>query len=90
MSEDISVRRDGIIKMDNILTKALQMYFSNREPCGTNLKLIKKKFSKRRYNSIWEVHKMRNSVVHDDLEITKEDAVKAFNVYKMSLVTILK
>ena len=89
-SEDSSVRRDGMIKMDNILTKALQYYFSNREACGTNLKFAKKKFSKKQYNAIWEVHKMRNGVVHDDLDVTKEETTKAFEVYKMSLITLLK
>jgi hypothetical protein len=90
VSDDLSARRDSFIKMDNILTKALQVYFSNRETCGTNLKLAKKKFSKKQYERIWEVHKMRNAVVHDDLEVSKEESVKAFEVYKMSLVTLLR
>jgi hypothetical protein len=90
VSDDLSARRDAFIKMDNILTKALQVYFSNRENCGTNLKLAKKKFSKKQYEKIWDVHKIRNSVVHDDLEVSKEDSVKAFEIYKMSLVTLLR
>lgn len=89
-SDDSSVRRDGIIKMDNILSKALQYYYSNNEACGVNLKSAKKKFSKKQYNSIWEIHKMRNEVVHNDLDITKDEAQKAFEIYKMSLITLLK
>lgn len=90
VSDDLSTRRDAFIKMDNILTKAFQVYFSNRENCGTNLKLVKKKFSKKQYEKIWEVHKIRNAVVHDDLEVSKEESIKAFEIYKMSLVTLLR
>jgi hypothetical protein len=90
VSDDPSVRRDSFIKMDNILNKAFQAYYSNRENCGTNLKLAKKMFSKKQYNQIWEVHKIRNSIVHDDAEVSKEESQKAFEVYKMSLVTLLK
>lgn len=89
-SDDSSVRRDAIIKMDNILTKALQFYFGNKDSCGSNLKIAKKKYSRKQYNSIWEVHKMRNEVVHNDLDVSKEEALKAFEVYKMSLVTLLR
>ena len=90
VSDDLSARRDAFIKMDNILTKALQVYFSNRETCGTNLKLAKKKFSKKQYQRLWEVHKIRNSVVHDDMEVSKEESTKAFEIYKMSLITLLR
>jgi len=90
VSDNLSTRRDAFIKMDTILTKALQVYFSNRESCGTNLKLARKKFSKKQYEKIWEVHKMRNAVIHDDMEVSKEESSKAFEIYKMSLVTLLK
>jgi hypothetical protein len=89
-SEDSSIRRDAVIKMDNILSKALQFYFGNKDACGSNLKLARKKYSKKQYNSIWEVHKMRNDIVHNDLEVSKEESLKAFEVYKMSLVILLK
>jgi len=90
VSDDLSARRDAFIKMDNLLTKALQLYFSNKENCGTNLKLAKYKFSKKQYERIWEVHKIRNSVVHDDMEVSKEESINAFEIYKMSLITLLK
>ena len=90
ISDDSSVRRDSFIKMDNILTKALQLYFSNQKTCGTNLKQAKKKFNKKQYQKIWDVHKTRNSIVHDDADVSKEDSAKAFEVYKMSLITLLK
>lgn len=89
-SDDSSARRDAFIKMDNLLNKALQAYFSNQEPCGTNLKLAKNKFTKKQYQKIWDVHKIRNSIVHDDMDVSKEESIKAFDVYKMSLVILLK
>ena len=33
------VRRDAIIKLDNLLSKALQVYFKNTSSCGDNLKM---------------------------------------------------
>lgn len=90
VSEEPSVRRDSFIKMDNMLAKVLQLYMSNHENCGTNLKLAKKAFSKKLYNNIWEVHKIRNSIVHDDLEVSKKESSKAFEIYKMSLMSLLK
>ena len=90
VSDNPSVRRDAFIKMDNILSKALQAYYSNNETCGTNLKSAKKVFPKKEYEKIWEVHKLRNDIVHKDADVSKEESSKAFNVYKMSLVTLLK
>ena len=90
ISDNSSERRDAFIKMDNILSKAFQAYYSNKENCGTNLKTAKNIFSKKQYDKIWEVHKIRNNIVHNDEDVSKEDALNAFNVYKMSLITLLK
>lgn len=90
VNDNPSVRRDSFIKMDNILSKALQAYYSNSENCGTNLKTAKNVFSKKQYEKIWEVHKIRNSIVHSDAEVSKEESAKAFDIYKMSIVTLLK
>lgn len=89
-SEDDSNRRDTIIKLDNLLSKALQYRLGNKNMCGDNLKLAKKYFNKDQYNSIWEIHKLRNNIVHDDREISLDEADHAYDIYKMSINKILK
>ena len=89
-SEDIARRRDTIIKLDNILSKSLQYRLNNTSLCGDNLKLIKKRFKKNEYEKLWEVHKIRNKIVHDDLDITESEAQEAYKIYNMSIHRILK
>ena len=89
-SPESSVRRDSIIKLDNLLSKALQYYFKNSNLCGENLKLASKIFKKKEYNDLWEVHKIRNRIVHDDYDIGEQEAKDAYNIYKMSILKILK
>ncbi len=89
-SEELAVRRDAIIKLDNILSKSLQLYFRNDLPCGENLKNAERIFRKREYNRLWDTHKMRNKVVHNDYAISKEEARNAFLIYKLSVNKILK
>jgi uncharacterized protein YutE (UPF0331/DUF86 family) len=89
-SEELAIRRDAIIKLDNILSKSLQLYFRNDASCGENLKSAEKIFRKREYNRLWDAHKIRNRVVHDDYAVSKEDARKALQIYKLSVNKILK
>lgn len=89
-SDDLARRRDTIIKLDNILSKALQYRLGNTKLCGDNLKLIGKRFKKNDYNKLWEVHKIRNKIVHDDLDISENEAQEAYKVYNISIHNILK
>ncbi len=89
-SDELAVRRDAVIKLDNILSKSLQLYFNNELPCGENLKMADKLFRKREYNILWETHKLRNKVVHDDYSISKDEAQKGYRVYKSSIIKILQ
>lgn len=90
LSEDPSVRRDAIIKLDNLLSKALQYYYNNNLLCGDNLKNAKNIFKKKEYNNLWEAHKIRNRIVHDDYEIKTEEAKLVYNTYKISILKILR
>lgn len=89
-SDEISVRRDSIIKLDNLLSKSLQLYFKNNALCGDNLKNAKKILKKRAYNSVWEVHKLRNKIVHDDYAISQDEAKHAYEVYKINILRVLQ
>ena len=89
-SDELAIRRDAIIKLDNILSKSLQHYFGNDASCGENLKSAKKIFRKREYNNLWEAHKIRNRIVHSDYAVSKEEARKVLQIYKLSISKILK
>jgi len=89
-STNPSERITAIIKLDNLLTKALQYRFSNEKNCGENLKSAKKFFTKPIYEKIWQIHKLRNQVVHDDILISEEKAQEAYKIYNLSITKILK
>ena len=88
--DDLARRRDTLIKLDNILSKSLQYRLNNTNMCGDNLKLIKKRFKKNEYEALWEVHKLRNHIVHDDYDISENEAQDAYKVYNMSIHRILR
>lgn len=88
-SEELSLRRDGIIKLDNLLSKSLQLYFKNDLQCGENLKQAKRIFKKRLHERVWEAHKIRNKIVHDDYPISLEESKSVFEIYKMSIIKTL-
>lgn len=85
-----SVRRDTIVKLDNLLSKAFQYYYNNSNLCGDNLKKAKNIFKRKEYDDLWNVHKIRNNIVHDDYEIDTQEAVRIYNIYKFSIKKILK
>lgn len=89
-SDDLARRRDTIIKLDNILSKSLQYRLGNTKLCGDNLKLIDKRFKKNEYNTLWETHKLRNRIVHDDFDINENQAQEAYKIYNMSIHRILR
>jgi len=89
-SDDLARRRDTVIKLDNILSKALQYRLSNTKLCGDNLKLVSKRFKRAEYDKLWEAHKLRNRIVHDDLDVSENEAQEAYKIYNMSIHRILK
>ena len=89
-SSNPSERITAIIKLDNLLAKALQYRFSNEKNCGENLKMARKFFSRPIYEKIWEIHKLRNQVVHDDMSITEEKMQDAYKIYNLSINKIKK
>lgn len=85
-----AVRRDTVVKLDNLLARALQYYFNNSNTCGDNLKKSNKIFKKKELDDIWEVHKIRNNIVHHDEDIDQDEALRVFNIYNFSIKKILK
>ena len=79
-SDDLFARRDAVIKLDNLLSKALQIRYNNQKSCGDNLKQAGKLFRKDKYQEIWDVHKLRNEIVHKDAEVSKEEVESAYKI----------
>ena len=89
-SDDVYARRDAIIKMDNLLARALQVRYKNTLSSGDNLKSAKTLFRKDTYQNIWDAHKLRNDIVHNDRDIEYDETQKVYKVYKMAINKILQ
>ena len=85
-----SGNRDGFVRLDALLSKALQLRYKNKEMCGDNLKRCKNMFSKKFYEKIWLYHKLRNQIVHENIEINDKDAVNGYSVYSEVIIKLLK
>ncbi len=88
-SKNPLVYRDSIVRLDLLLNKSLKLYYKNSETCGNNLKQARDLFEKKEYNKIWEVHKLRNNVVHENLEISYSQAKEAYNIISKAIKRIL-
>jgi ABC-type transporter MlaC component len=89
-SENDFERRDTIIRLDNLLAKAFNYRYNNSKTCGENLKKADKMFRKDTYQNLWDVHKLRNDVVHNNRSISVEESQDAYHIYKLCIKKILK
>jgi len=89
-SHEVYARRDAIIKLDNLLGRAFNLRYNNEKSCGDNLKTAKKLFTKKEYQQLWDMHKIRNEIVHKDADISLSETNEAYKVYKMGINRALK
>ncbi len=89
-STEVYARRDAIIKLDNLLGKAFNIRYGNDSPCGDNLKLAKKLFDRNLYQRLWDVHKIRNEIVHKDKDVSFSETEEIYHIYKLGIKHILK
>lgn len=89
-STEVYARRDAIIKLDNLLGKALNIRYSNNLTTGDNLKKAKKLFDKQLYQQLWDVHKIRNDIVHNDREISFPETEDMYRIYKLGIKHTLR
>jgi uncharacterized protein YutE (UPF0331/DUF86 family) len=89
-SPDDYARRDAVIKLDNLLAKSLNIRYSNDKQCGDNLKISKKLFDKKLYQQLWDVHKLRNDIVHSDEDVPSVQAEEIYRIYKLGIKHVLK
>ena len=83
------IYRDIMVRLDALLGKSLRLYYKNSESCGTNLKQAKNLFDKGEYNRIWEAHKLRNRVVHENQEISSSELVESYNIISSAIKKLL-
>ena len=84
-----SANRDGIVRLDALLSKALQLKNRNTLNCGENLKKSKIFIGKKLNEQIWYYHKLRNQIVHDNIEIDDNDALQSYKVYSLVINKLL-
>jgi hypothetical protein len=85
-----SANRDGIVRLDALLSKSLQLKNKNSLNCGENLKRSKIFIGKSLNEKIWYYHKLRNQIVHDNIEIEDDDALQSYKVYSQVINKLLK
>ena len=81
--------RDIIIRLDSLLARTLKLYYKNNESCGTNLKRAKDLFEKEHYNKIWQAHKLRNKIVHENIEITSSELLQSYDTMRLAIKKLL-
>ena len=72
-----------VIDGDKLLDKAMMEMGVPGKTMGDRLKHSKDKFSD--INAVWRAHKLRNTLAHEDLEITYRQAFAALAIYKKAL-----
>lgn len=81
--------RDRAIRLDTFLSKMLKYNLGNTLGCGENLKLVKKNFSRKDYQLLWEYHKLRNKIVHDNESIDAKELKAMYNIYSKAADKLL-
>ena len=83
------IYRDIIVRLDSLLGKSLRLYYKNTESCGTNLKQARNLFNRDEYDKIWQAHKLRNRVVHENQEISSSELVESYNIISLAIKKLL-
>ncbi|MBN2100412.1 hypothetical protein JW710_00750 [Candidatus Dojkabacteria bacterium] len=83
-------RRDCIIKMDNLLGRSMKYALVRGETVGERLKNAKTLFNRDDYNGIWEAHKLRNRIVHEDVAMASGEFDRAVKYFQLAIRRLLK
>jgi len=75
--------RMAIIDADKLLDKALKQLRFSGESMGDRLRSAEK--SLKNYQAVWDAHKLRNRLVHDDVKLKKSQASSAVSAFKTAL-----
>ncbi|MEA3357580.1 MAG: hypothetical protein U9Q67_04040 [Patescibacteria group bacterium] len=87
---DDSSQRDCIIRLDSLLGKSLKYAGFREETLGKMLISAKSMFDKKLYNEIWEAHKLRNKMVHENYVQSGGEVRSAVKYFKMGIRKLLR
>ena len=90
ISSDISKTKEGIIKFDNLLNKSLSIKGFRGQTLGERLKSSQKFFKWENYSGIWDAHKLRNKIVHEDYNPSGAELKKSVKYFKLAIKKLLK
>ena len=72
----------GVMDADKLLDYALKCY-GYEGTLGDKLKIAKSRFSD--LNGVWSAHKLRNTLAHELVKVSKEDGRRALKQFKQAL-----
>ncbi|MDX1765641.1 MAG: hypothetical protein R3313_01665 [Candidatus Saccharimonadales bacterium] len=75
--------RMAVIEADKLLDKALKQSRFPGETMGDRLKSAEK--SLKNYQAVWDAHKLRNRLVHEDVKLKKSQASSAISTFRAAL-----
>ncbi|MCA9376599.1 hypothetical protein H6763_00830 [Candidatus Nomurabacteria bacterium] len=81
--------RDLVIRADNITADSFHSYFGNSGTFGDNLKKAKYLFTSIEYNKIWDAHKIRNKVVHEQYAPNKSEVSELLYTFAKAVGKLL-
>ncbi len=85
-----SERRDCIVRLDAILGQSLKYAGFKGQTVGERLKDSGKFFQRKNYDGIWKAHKLRNRLVHEQVEMSAVEFRDAIKYFKLAVNKLLK
>jgi len=90
ISSDISRTKEGIIKFDNLLNRALQVKGFRGQTLSERLKSSQKFFKWEDYSGVWDAHKLRNKIVHEDYNPSGAELKKSVKYFKSVIKKLIR
>ena len=87
---DEAARRDAVVRMDTLLGRAFKCAGVRGETVGEQLKNAKNLFDRRAYDNLWKAHKLRNTLVHEDVNASSREVQDAVKSFKSSISRLIK
>jgi hypothetical protein len=85
-----SARKDCLIRMDVLLGKSLGYAGVKGRSVGDKLKNADKLFDRDLYNKLWEGHKFRNRVVHENESVSGRKLRSTVKYFSTAIKRLLK
>lgn len=87
---DSSALKIAVIQCDALLGKALTFHGVKGETVGELLKNAQGRFEDNLYEDLWQVHKLRNTLVHEKYDLGLGETKDAVSVYTSAIRRLVK